>query len=95
MILFCEYQVPDLHREAFLAWVQTRKRLWDGVKLMENEDQPGVFVEIWPARDAAEADRIRKERLDGRSEWKEMEEWIKGGRKGLRIWIFRPVSPDG
>jgi hypothetical protein len=94
MILFCEYVVPEIHRGEFAAWAAGRKELWEGAELMENADQPGVFVEIWKAPDEGELARMKKERLEGRSEWREMERWIKGGRSGLRVWVFRSVNPE-
>jgi len=94
MILFCEYVIPEKYRETFQAWAEARRQLWSGAELMENAGQPGVFVEIWPVRDEREGLRIQKERLGGRSGWSEMEQWVKGGRDGIRSWMFRPLFPD-
>ncbi len=42
-----------------------------------------------------EAAKMEQERRDGRS-WREMEQWVKGGRSGLRIWTFRQrLLPKG
>ncbi|WP_276354029.1 hypothetical protein [Cohnella caldifontis] len=95
MVLFCEYTVPENHREAFLAWVRRHPELWRDAEFMESADQPGVFLEIRQAVDEEDALRKKAERRQGRSEWREMEGWIKGGRDGLRLWTFRSVSRDG
>lgn len=89
--LFCEYRVPEEHRDAFLRWVAADPARWEGVLLAENETQPGVFVEIRRVRDAGQAREMEAERRSGRSGWDEMEPWVRGGRDGVRIWRFRPV----
>ncbi|WP_373230285.1 hypothetical protein [Cohnella sp.] len=94
MIVFCEYFIPEQHRAAFTEWAMSYAGRWQGAELLENTGQAGVFVEIWPAASEEEAAAQEKERLEGRS-WLEMEQWIKGGREGLRIWIFSPVFVTG
>ncbi|TJY39819.1 hypothetical protein E5161_17915 [Cohnella pontilimi] len=95
MILFCEYVIPELHREAFRRWASEHKELWRTGELLENTAQPGVFVELWRTTGEDEAAQKQKERLEGRSEWRNMECWVKGGREGLRVWTFRPLIPNG
>lgn len=94
MLLFCEYAIPANYREAYLSWARGQESLWQGFELLENESQPGVFVEIRRPVTSEEAADMEKERRDGRS-WKEMEQWVKGGREGVRIWLFRPVEING
>jgi hypothetical protein len=94
VILFCEYVIPELHRGAFAAWVQSDPERWRGIQLLENTEQPGVYVEIQTVDALDQAAEIEKERRDGRS-WREMEQWVRGGRDGLRVWIFRPVTFTG
>lgn len=91
MLVFCEYVVLAPHLEQFREWAGARPALWQDAQLLENVDQPGVMLEIREAHDEEEAARIQKERLDGRSEWLDMERWVKGGRAGVRVWTFRPV----
>ncbi|WP_256759779.1 hypothetical protein [Cohnella sp. WQ 127256] len=91
MILFCEYVIPEIHQEAFTAWVHSFPEQWRGIKICENTAQPGVYVEIQSAATVEEAAEKEKERREGRS-WGEMEQWVKGGREGLRIWTFRPLE---
>ncbi|MFD0675097.1 hypothetical protein [Cohnella sp. GCM10027633] len=93
MILFCEYVVMHEHREAYLEWMRSRLGAGEAMQALENTGQPGVFVEIWQAGDAARAAAIEKERREGRS-WQEMNGWIKGGEAGLRIWTFRSIGAD-
>ncbi|MBB6730712.1 hypothetical protein [Cohnella zeiphila] len=90
MIVFCEYRVTEENREAYLGWVRACPERWSGVELAENTVQPGVFVELRRALNEEEAARMEKERREGRS-WEEMERWVKGGRTGVRVWMFRPV----
>jgi hypothetical protein len=90
MILFCEYVIPAAVQSAFHSWALERSELWSSSQLLENTGQPGVYVEIWRPRTAEEASEIEKERRNGRS-WKEMEQWVKGGADGIRIWTFRSV----
>jgi hypothetical protein len=94
MILFCEYVIPEECREEYLAWVGADPERWKGAELAENVGQPGVFVELRRAAGEEEAERMQKERREGRS-WREMEKWVKGGREGVRIWTFRPINGNG
>lgn len=91
LILFCEYVIPEEHRAAFTAWVQSDTVRWQGITLYENTSQPGVYVEIYPVTAMEEAAEIEKERREGRS-WSEMVQWVKGGKNGLRLWTFRQVE---
>lgn len=94
MIVFCEYVVLSEHRDCYLTWLKARLLVeGSAMQALENTEEPGVFVEIWPADGAAHAHTIEKERREGRS-WQEMVGWIKGGEAGLRIWAFRPVSAN-
>ncbi|MBN2982821.1 MULTISPECIES: hypothetical protein [Cohnella] len=92
MILFVEYAVERQHRAAYMEWVRAEPRRWNGVELLENTAQPGVIVELRRVKSEAEAAEIEKERREGRSGWEAMTPWIKGGREGLRIWTFVPVT---
>jgi hypothetical protein len=94
VILFCEYVIPEPHRDAFDKWLRTDSRRWNRVEILENTGQPGVIVEIRRCGSEAEAVEKEKERREGRS-WMEMEQWIKGGKDGLRIWTFRPLEISG
>ncbi|MFB9273494.1 hypothetical protein [Cohnella cellulosilytica] len=95
MILFCEYVIPEQYREPFIAWADAHPELWRDAELAENTAQPGVFVELRRTKTEAEAAELEKERREGRS-WQEMEQWVKGGRDGLRIWTFRQrLLPNG
>lgn len=91
MILFCEYVIPEQYRDEFTAWVKADPERWRGTEIIENTVQPGVFVEIRYADNPEEAAEIEKERRGGRS-WIEMEQWVKGGKEGMRIWTFRQVK---
>lgn len=90
VILFCEYSIPEEHRESFLSWVRRAPMRWKDAELAENGEQPGVFVELRRAASVQEAAAMKKERLEGRS-WAEMETWVKKGRDGIRVWTFAPV----
>lgn len=94
MIVFCEYVIPEEHRAAFRAWIQAEPERWREIQIAENTVQPGVYVEIQYASTEEEAVKREKERREGRS-WNEMEQWVKGGREGIRIWTFRPVKING
>ncbi|MFC5405647.1 hypothetical protein [Cohnella soli] len=91
LLLFCEYVIPEANRAAFAEWVKTAPERWEGVELLENAGQPGVFVEIRRPGDRAEAADMEKERREGRS-WREMENLAKGDREGVRIWLFVPAD---
>jgi hypothetical protein len=94
VIVFCEYVIPERHREAYISWVHAEPERWRGVQIAENTAQPGVFVEIQSVGTEEEAVTCEKERREGRS-WTEMEQWVKGGKEGLRIWTFRPIRING
>jgi hypothetical protein len=91
MIVFCEYVLTERYRDLYLAWVNERLNEGSPMQALENKGQPGVFVEIWQARDDGHAAQIEKEHREGRS-WQELTLWIKGGEEGLRIWTFHPVA---
>jgi hypothetical protein len=95
MILFCEYVISEPHGAAFRQWAAARPELYRQAELLENTGQPGVYVEIWRTNGEEAALQTQKERLDGRSEWRQMEAWVKGGREGLRFWTFQPVIANG
>lgn len=95
MLVFCEYVILAPHVGEFREWAAARPSLWQDAQWLENVDQPGVMLEIRQARDEQEAARLQKERLEGRSEWRKMERWVKGGRAGVRVWTFRPVDVTG
>lgn len=94
VIVFCEYFIPGMHRDAFLIWVRSDPERWRGIEIAENTGQSGVFVEIRYIDTEEETAELEKERREGRS-WREMEQWVKGGPEGLRIWTFRPVRISG
>jgi hypothetical protein len=94
VVLFCEYIIPDLYRDVYVSWVQSEPERWRGISLFENTGQPGVYVEMVTVNTLEEAVEKEEERRNGRS-WTEMVQWVKGGREGLRIWTFRPVSITG
>jgi len=91
MLVLCEYVIQAPHLDEFREWARESASLWHGVQLLENADQPGVMLEIRQAEHLQESERIQKERLGGRSEWLAMEQWVKGGSAGVRVWTFRPV----
>lgn len=90
VVVFCEYALLPHAEDEFRRWARSHADWWRGAQLLESADQPGLMLEIWHARDRREADRIQKERLDERSQWMQMEPWVKGGRAGIRIWTFQP-----
>jgi hypothetical protein len=90
MILFCEYFILEQYRNDFVDWSLIHRDNWQDAQLLENIGQPGVYVEIWSVRSDEEAGNVEKERRERRS-WRELDNWIKGGNEGLRIWVFRPV----
>ncbi|MFC5702887.1 hypothetical protein ACFPVX_16490 [Cohnella faecalis] len=93
MILFCEYAfVSGEAQNDFAEWAVSSPDRWGSAELLASEVQPGLFVEIWRGLDEQSAERIRRERLEEHSEWREMDKWVKGGREGLRMWTFRPFD---
>ena len=95
LLIFCEYTIPDAYLAAFRAWAASRPSRWEGAQLLESRDQPGVMLEIRQVDGEREAARIEEERLGGRSDWHELEQWVKGGHAGIRVWTFRPYSFNG
>ncbi|MBH5319188.1 hypothetical protein I6N90_15400 [Paenibacillus sp. GSMTC-2017] len=94
-ICFAEYRIMPEFIDQYLAEV-TRLQQFEKrqVKLFEGTDQPGLFVEIWSAEHAEEAEQIKKERCDERSSWFELSQWIVGGPAKLHVWTFKPVVPN-
>ncbi|MFD1956229.1 hypothetical protein ACFSL6_19105 [Paenibacillus thailandensis] len=91
-ICFAEYKIRPEDKERYAAYtgsllVQERYR---NVHLYEGTDQPCLFVELWTAATAEEAEQIKKERSDKRSPWYRVSEWIPGGAGKMHIWTFRP-----
>ncbi|MEK3882880.1 hypothetical protein [Paenibacillus sp. PL2-23] len=89
---FAEYRIMPEYRESFLAVSERLVAEEQGrVRLYEGTDQPGLFVEVWEAPSEEEAERVKEERLSGRSSWSELLPFISGGAAKLHVWTFRPV----
>jgi len=89
---FVEYRIEPKDRDAYLAWLaQARAGLTQACHIYEGTDQPCLFVEVWEAESEEGADRIREERLDGRSPWAAMFDYVPGGRDRIHAWVFRPI----
>ncbi|QJC53320.1 hypothetical protein HGI30_18210 [Paenibacillus albicereus] len=89
--LMVEYKIEERHRQDFLALLSELQRRWPRVRLYEGSEQPGLFVEIWPAATEAEARACQEERLDGRSPWSAIGSWTSGGAGRIHAWTFRPA----
>lgn len=91
-ICFAEYRIRAEFIETYMAAVEElRKSESRHVQLYEGTDQPGLFVEIWHADCYEEAERVKEERLDERSSWSALSQWISGGPAKLHVWTFKPV----
>jgi hypothetical protein len=89
---FVEYRIDPEARDAYLAWLgDMRATLNRAYHIYEGTDQPGLFVEVWEAESEEEAGRIQEERLDPRSSWSAMFEYVPGGQSRIHAWVFRPV----
>ncbi|NIK78431.1 hypothetical protein FHS15_003569 [Paenibacillus castaneae] len=91
-ICFAEYQIAPEHRQLFLDYTKTLLANVHDVYLYEGTDQPNLFVEVWNAPNAEEAERIKKERCDERSPWFFITEWIVGGEAKMHIWTFKGIN---
>ncbi|RIX53057.1 hypothetical protein D3P08_10435 [Paenibacillus nanensis] len=93
-ICFAEYKIMPGEIENYRMKVEElRKAEARSFQLYEGTDQPGLFVEIWHADNEEEAERVKEERLDERSPWSALSQWISGGTAKLHVWTFKPVLP--
>ncbi|CAM3978780.1 hypothetical protein L1N85_05390 [Paenibacillus alkaliterrae] len=90
-ICFAEYRISTEHRESYLSCTEGLLTDSLNVYLYEGINQPNLFVEVWQAKTAEEADRIKKERCSERSPWSRVNEWIIGGAEKMHIWTFKPA----
>ncbi|MBD2868075.1 hypothetical protein [Paenibacillus arenilitoris] len=94
-ICFAEYRINPGDREPYLAFARQLVSVEENVYLYEGTDQPNLFVEVWHAKSAEEAERIKKERCDERSSWRRISDFIAGGAAKLHVWTFKPVDSRG
>lgn len=88
-ICFAEYRIIPECRQQFLNHTETILSGTRDVHLYEGTDQPNLFVEVWNASTAEQAEQIKKERCSERSPWFRISEWIAGGSEKMHIWTFR------
>ncbi|OXM13097.1 hypothetical protein [Paenibacillus herberti] len=91
--LMVEYKIEEKHREEYLKLLGQLRLLNSGLQLYEGNEQPGLFVEIWPVASEEEAAACKEERLDGRSPWKPISGWTVGGPDRIHAWTFKPILP--
>ncbi|QAY68195.1 hypothetical protein [Paenibacillus protaetiae] len=94
-ICFAEYKISPEYREPYLAYTGNllASGKYESLTLYEGTDQPCLFVEVWTAGSAEEAEQIKEERCDERSSWYRVSSWIDGGAAKMHVWTFRPVQP--
>ncbi|MOA41440.1 hypothetical protein D3C78_1634000 [compost metagenome] len=90
-ICFAEYKILEEYREPFTSYTKLLLKDLPHVTLYEGTDQPNLFVEVWQAADAEEAERMKEERCNERSPWFPITDWIAGGAGKLHVWTFKPV----
>lgn len=91
-ICFAEYKIMPEYVEMYRDKVgELRKQETRPFQLYEGTDQPGLFVEIWHADSYEEAERVKGERMEERSPWSALSQWIPGGPAKLHVWTFKPV----
>lgn len=91
-ICFAEYKIMPEYVEMYREKVEElRKRETKPFQLYEGTDQPELFVEIWHTESYEEAERVKEERLNERSSWSALSQWIPGGPAKLHVWTFKPV----
>ncbi|MDQ6419820.1 hypothetical protein RB620_10290 [Paenibacillus sp. LHD-117] len=91
-ICFAEYRIrPECREQYEQETERLMKETGEGMRLYEGTDQPCLFVEVWSASCAEEAERIKKERRSERSSWAVLSQWIDGGEAKLHIWTFKPA----
>lgn len=90
-ITFAEYRIMPECVELYRKETARLLKVDNRIQLYEGTDQPGLFVEIWTAPDAEEAERIKKERCSERSSWAVLTPMIAGGAAKLHVWTFKPA----
>lgn len=94
-ICFVEYRIEATAEANYRAFMQQKLSEYESLQLYEGTDQPLLFVEMWQAANVEEAERIKKERCDERSQWKQVADWIVGGAAKCHAWTFKPVNDMG
>lgn len=90
-ICFAEYRIDPQFRDQYLALTARLQKESSNVSLYEGSDQFSLFVEVWNAKSAEEAEQLKEERCSERSPWHPITAWIAGGPSKLHVWTFYPV----
>ncbi|SFF30334.1 hypothetical protein SAMN04487969_12437 [Paenibacillus algorifonticola] len=91
-ICFAEYRIKTENKIEYLHYIEQMKTANPALRVYEGTDQPDLFVEVWQAESAEEAEQIKKERLSERSSWCQMADWVPGGLAKVHVWTFKPIS---
>jgi hypothetical protein len=104
--VFVEYHILPQHRSAYSLWIKNVISFCPKLELLEGVDQPGLFVELWVGLSREIYDQMKAIRLDGSEpslmgsdnslyqeaiDWREMNNWVKGGAQKIHIWYFKKV----
>ncbi|GFN31210.1 hypothetical protein [Paenibacillus xylaniclasticus] len=93
-ICFAEYRILPEFRDSYLTLSNELVRTSsDALIVYEGTDQPNLFVELWSADCEEAAERIKRERCSERSPWRQVDNWVQGGRAKVHVWTFRPAVP--
>lgn len=88
-VCMMEYRIGDQDREDYLEWLRQLGETHPQAVLYEGTDQHGLFVEVWPASTAEEAQRIQDAARAGAAPWRELTVWT-GGK--INAWSFRRLT---
>ncbi|KQO01055.1 hypothetical protein [Paenibacillus sp. Leaf72] len=91
-ICFAEYRIKTENKIEYLHYIEQMKAANAELRVYEGTDQPDLFVEVWQAESEEEAEQIKKERLNERSSWGQMADWVPGGAAKVHVWTFKPVA---
>ncbi|MCM3748241.1 hypothetical protein M3223_12835 [Paenibacillus pasadenensis] len=89
--LMVEYKIKEEHLAEYSSLLRELQLQHPEVQLFQGTDQPGLYVEIWPADSEEEAAARQEERLDGRSAWKPIGDWTAGEPGRIHAWTFKPA----
>ncbi|MFS0727160.1 hypothetical protein [Paenibacillus sp. 1P07SE] len=89
-VCMMEYRIAGEQRTEYLRWAEQMMQSFPGTIIYEGIDQSGLFVEIWTAETAEQAQQIQDAARSGGAPWNELPKWI-GGSK-VNAWSFRQLS---
>lgn len=90
--VFVEYRIQSIARESYITFMQQMGKCYRQMTIYEGTDQPNLFVECWSGVNFEQYEELKRLRIDQKSEWTEMNDWVVGGADKIHIWHFSHIN---